>query len=268
MSSSVSQGSHHSPSSPRIVAKSKSTSPRASAQQHQHEAQSSRMPSSPDKKGKRPRTPSPERVLSPARSSPHNQQPKSTVKLFGKVIQEGTPSRSPSPKRQQTSGNSPTLRLFGKDISPPASGTSQHHKSSGGASLFGVDLHKEAAKGKQNLQLGMSTSTSPTKGHNGGSPSRVHGTSSIKSPVIHLDSDSEGGKSGSAGGSRPVRRSESPFPARQRGDTPESQKTDASFSYSEDSGFGAKSALSRRMPTQMKGQFTTKPQRHAKSARG
>lgn len=262
-SSSVSQGSHRSPTLPRNVGKSKSPSPRASAQQHGFEAQSSRMPSSSgDKNGKRPRSPSPERVTSPTRSSPHDQQPKSTVKLFGKVIQEGT-SKSPSPKRQTSA--SPALRLFGKDISPTASAKGEQHKAAGGVSLFGVDLHKEAAKGKQSLQAGTSTRASPGKGHNGGSPSKVHGNSPVKSPVIHLDSDSESGKSGRPGASRHVRRSESPFPMPQRGNTPESQKTDAGFSYSEDSGYGAKSALSRRMPTQIQGQFSTKPQRHARS---
>lgn len=256
MSSSVSQGSHRSTSLGRHISREKSVSPRpAPVIQHQHsihhqsEAQSSRLSPVVDRKGKRPRSPSPSgRIASPDRS------PKNTVKLFGKVIHEETSSKSPSPKRQ-ASGNSPTLRLFGKDISssPPKAKTA----GGGVSSLFGIDLKKEAAKGKQTLH----TSTPRNSPGNSGSNGKKHNAGSPnKSPVINLDSDSEG--------DHVRRRSESPMLPRHRGDTPESQRTDASFQYSEDSGYGAKSALSRRMPTQMLGQFSTKSQRHATSVRG
>lgn len=253
LSSSVSQGSHHSTALDRNIVRGgrRSNSPSV-VQEHVHNNQ-----------------PSPSYKRQRSNSPPQGKQ--KSVRLFGKEIKEGGTTSSPpsskshSPKRQTS--DSPTLRLFGKDISPSPEQQQQQHKLSpgeavggGGTSLFGIDLKKEAAKGKQVAQPSSSNV-----------PLQPHG----KSPVIHIESDSDSGKSSHSRHQHHMnRRSESSpklqteFPPYRRGDTPESQKTDASFSYSEHSDYGAKNSLSRRMPTQMKAMFSTKSQRSARSVRG
>lgn len=279
-SSSISQGSHHSTAPSRHIGRGRSPSPNTVSQQqqihHSTVGQSPRMSPGEKAKGKRPRSPSPQpnpvhgqtprsqspssksevklfgktikKETSPIPSSPSPPKRYSsdspTLKLFGKTIKKETsPTPSPpSPKRQ--SSDSPTMRLFGKTISSPPKGEQSTKKSS--TSLFGIDLQKEAAKGKQEMHHSPTRNVSPGQAHHSRSPS--------KSPQVHVESGSQSTKSE---GSRHFRRSP----------TPESQKTDASFQYSTDSGLGAKSALSRRMPTQIKDQFSSKPQRGAESTR-